>query len=105
MPDQVNQQTASGIEVTPVSYPNGASFDTTSGDSFPITINPTENIEEVLLSIVGTEVDLELSTIGGDTVTVPIDSKSAVDSYSATSIEIKNPSDSTQRIAGSWAGE
>lgn len=86
-------------------YDRGASFDTGAGDSYPINIAPSETVEQVLLSIVGGEVDVELTTTDGDVVTIPVDAKATIDSYSCDSVDIKDPSGSAPRVAGGWAGE
>ncbi|GAB3315239.1 hypothetical protein [Haloplanus salinarum] len=83
-------------------YDRGGDFDTST---YPITIDPAETIQQVLLSIVNTEVDVEITTEDGDVVTIPVDSKSTIDSYSADEVAIQNPTDATQRVAGGWAGE
>jgi len=86
-------------------YERGGSFDTDDGDSYPIEIDPAETVEQVLLSIVGGEVDVELTTEDGDTVTLPVDSKSSIDSYSCESVSILDSTGAAPRIAGGWAGE
>jgi hypothetical protein len=85
-------------------YDRGGDFDTGAGDSFPVTIDPDENVQQVLLSIVGGEVDVEITTTEGDTVTIPVDAKATIDSYSAQSVSIK-AGGSAPRVAGGWAGE
>jgi hypothetical protein len=83
-------------------YDRGADFDRST---YPITLDPDETIQQVLLSIVLTEVDVEVTTTDGDVVTIPVDSKTVLDSYSAEKVVIKNPDDATARTAGGWAGE
>jgi len=83
-------------------YDRGDDFD---GTAYPYTLDPEETIQQVLLSIVKTEVDIEITTTDGDIVTIPVNSKSSIDSYSADKVEIKNPNDATKRVAGGWAGE
>ena len=86
-------------------YDRGADFDTGAGDSYPITIDPVETVQHVLLSIVDGEVDVEVTTTDGDVVTIPVDTRSTVDSYSAEQVVISDPSGSAPRVAGGWAGE
>lgn len=83
-------------------YDRGDEFDTST---YPITLDPDETIQQVLLSIVNTEVDVEITTIDGNVVTVPFDTRSTITSYSAEKVVIKNPADATARTAGGWAGE
>jgi hypothetical protein len=83
-------------------YENGASFDSAS---YPITFDPQETIREILLSSVPTAVDVEITTISGDVITLPVDTKSSIDSFETDSFEIKNPTDGTKATAGAWAGE
>jgi len=85
-------------------YDRGADFDTASGDSYPITIDPDETIQHVLLSIVGGEVEVEGTTTDGETVTIPVDGKATIDSYSFESVTIRDGG-TTPRVAGGWAGE
>lgn len=84
------------------SYPRGASFDTST---YPVTISPGETIQQLLLSIVGAEIAVEVTTTDGDVITLPVDSKTVLDSYDMDSITIKDPNNNTARVAGSWAGE
>ncbi|MFB6255259.1 MAG: hypothetical protein ABEH58_00790 [Haloplanus sp.] len=86
-------------------YDRGADFSASSASGYPIDLNPDETIQQVLLSIVKTEVDVEITTVDGNVVTIPVDTKSVIDSYSAESVSIKNPNDATKRVAGGWAGE
>lgn len=83
-------------------FDRGESFD---GSSYPYTFDPAETIQQILLSVVNTEVDVEITTTEGDVVTIPVNSKSTIDSYSAESVSIQNPDDATARTAGAWAGE
>jgi hypothetical protein len=85
-------------------YDRGGEFDTGAGDSYPITIDPDETVQHVLLSIVEGEVDVEVTTTDGDAVTIPVDAKATIDSYSAEKVVIKD-SGTTPRCAGGWAGE
>jgi hypothetical protein len=83
-------------------YDRGADFDTSA---FPIDLTPAETIEQVLLSIVEAEVEVELTTTDGATVTLPVDGKATIDSYSADEVHIRDPNNNTPRVAGGWAGE
>jgi hypothetical protein len=83
-------------------YDRGADFDTST---YPITLDPDETIQQVLLSIVNTEVDVEITTTDGDVVTIPVDTKTTLDSYEAEKVVVKDPVDATKRTAGGWAGE
>jgi hypothetical protein len=85
-------------------YDRGGEFDTGAGDSYPITIDPAETVQHVLLSIVEGEIDVEINTTDGDVVTIPVDGKSTIDSYSAESVTIRDGG-TTPRVAGGWAGE
>jgi hypothetical protein len=85
-------------------YERGDDFDTGAGDSYPIELNPAETIEHVLLSIVGGEVAVEGTTTDGATITIPVDGKATIDSYSFESVTIKDGG-TTPRVAGGWAGE
>jgi len=86
-------------------YDRGGDFDTGDADTFPISINPEERVEQVLLPIVEGEVDVELTTVDGDVVTLPVAKEAAIDSYSCNSVQITDPSGSAPRVAGGWAGE
>jgi hypothetical protein len=85
-------------------YDRGDDFDTGGGDSFPVEISPAETVQHLLLSIVGGEVDVELTTTEGDVVTLPVDGPATIDSYSAESVSIIDGG-TTPRVAGGWAGE
>jgi hypothetical protein len=85
-------------------YERGDSFDTADSASYPITIDPAETIQHVLLSIVGGEVDVEVTTTDGDVVTIPVDGKATIDSFSAEKVVIRDGG-TTPRVAGGWAGE
>jgi len=85
-------------------YDRGGDFDTGGADSYPVEINPAETVQQLLLSIVGGEVEVEIVTTEGDAVTVPVDSKATIDSYSADSVTIRDGG-TTPRVAGGWAGE
>jgi hypothetical protein len=84
------------------SYPRGASFDTST---YPVTISPGETIQQLLLSIVGAEIAVEVTTTDGDVITLPVNSSAVIDSYDVESIQIQDPNNSGARVAGSWAGE
>lgn len=86
-------------------YDRGDDFDTGAGDAYPVELNPDETIQHVLLSIVEGEVDVEVTTTDGDVVTIPVDSKSTIDSYSADSVTISDPNGNAPRLAGGWGGE
>lgn len=86
-------------------YDRGESFDTGGSDSFPLEFSPDEDIEQVLLSIVGDEVNVELTTVDGNIVNIPVDGKATIDSYTANSVTITDTNGTTPRIAGGWAGE
>ncbi|AUV82069.1 hypothetical protein C2R22_10755 [Salinigranum rubrum] len=84
-------------------YDRGDDFDTAS-DGYPVDLSPDETIQHLLLSIVEGEIDVELTTTDGDVVTIPVDGKASIDSYSVESVSISDPG-SAPRIAGGWAGE
>jgi len=86
-------------------YDRGGDFDTADGDSYPINIDPDETVQHVLLSIVEGEVDIEVTTTDGDVVTIPVDGKATIDSYSAESVKVTDSSGQQPRVAGGWAGE
>jgi hypothetical protein len=86
-------------------YDRGGEFDTGGSDSYPVEIDPAETVQHVLLSIVEGEVDVEIETTDGDVVTIPVDGKATIDSYSAESVTITDASGSAARVAGGWAGE
>lgn len=88
--------------VTTDRYPNGDAFD---ASTFPIDISPSETIYELQLSIVGAEVEVELSTTGGDTVPIPVAQPAVLNGHSCDSVQIKDPNNNTPRVAGGWAGE
>lgn len=84
-------------------YDRGGEFDTET-DGYPVNLSPAETIQHLLLSIVEGEVNVELTTVDGDIVTIPVDGKSTIDSYSVESVSISDPG-TAPRIAGGWAGE
>jgi hypothetical protein len=86
-------------------YDRGDDFDTGGSDSFPIELNPDETIQHVLLSIVEGEVAVEGTTTDGDVVTIPVDTRNTIDSYSFESVTISDTSGSAPRIGGAWSGE
>jgi hypothetical protein len=83
-------------------YERGDQFDSSS---YPITLDPAETIQHVLLSVVNAEVAVEITTTDGDVVTLPIDTRSSIDSYTAEKVVIRDPNNSGARTAGGWAGE
>jgi hypothetical protein len=83
-------------------YDRGDNFDTTN---YPVTINPDETVQHVLLSIVDAEVAVKVTTTDGDVVTIPVDGKATIDSFSAEQVEIQDPNNNGARVAGGWAGE
>lgn len=83
-------------------YTAGGDFDTST---YPLTINPTENIKELLISIIGAELNVTFTTTTGVVVTVPVDSPTTITQYECDQIEITDPGGTGARIAGSWAGE
>jgi len=105
MATKTNQKAIRETKSKTAGYPNGGSFDTSAASSYPIDINPAETIQHILLPIVNTGVDLELTTTGGDVLTIPVETKSSIDSYAVDRAVIKNPTDATKRVAGGWAGE
>jgi hypothetical protein len=84
------------------SYPRGDDFDTTS---YPVEIAPEETIQQLLLSIVGGEIAVDVTTTDGDVITLPVDGKATIDSYDMDEITINDPNGATPRVAGGWAGE
>lgn len=86
-------------------YDRGDEFDTGAGDTFPVSFSPAETIQQVLLSIVDSEVTVELTTTDGDVVAIPVDGKATIDSYSCESVEIQDTQGTAPRVAGGWAGE
>ena len=83
-------------------YQRGDSFDTSI---FPIDVAPPETVEQVLLSVVAAEVAVEITTVDGDIVTIPVDAKATIDSFSADEVHIRDPNNNMPRVAGGWAGE
>lgn len=84
------------------SYPRGDGFDTST---YPVNIAPDETIQQLLLSIVGGEIAVEITTTDGDVVTLPVNGKSTIDSYDMQEITIQDPNGTTPRVAGGWAGQ
>jgi len=84
------------------SFRNGEDFDTTT---YPLTIDPVPTVQQILLSIVEGEIELDVTTTDGDVVTIPVDSKSVIDSYFVEEFTLRDPSGTTPRVAGGWAGE
>jgi hypothetical protein len=70
-----------------------------------VNISPSETIQQLLLSIVGGEIAVEITTTDGDVITLPIDSSAVIDSYDIQSLSINDPNNNGPRVAGSWAGE
>jgi hypothetical protein len=101
----VRREVEVAATVSSNTYPAGADFDTGASDTYPVELTNDGRIEEVLLSIVESEVDVELETADGDTVTVPVDDSASIDSYSCTSVTIRDPIGNGPRVAGGWAGE
>jgi len=82
---------------------NGAAFDDSGG--FPVTVDPTETIQELLFHVVGAEVSVEITTSAGDTFTIPVDGPAVFNRWEIDSIVISDPNGNTPRCEGSWAGE
>lgn len=85
-------------------YDSGGSFDTGASDGYPVEIDPAETIQQVLLPIVDGEVEVEVTTTDGSTVTLPVNGKATIDSFSAEKVVIRDGG-TTPRVAGGWAGE
>lgn len=100
----VRREVEVAATVSSNTYPVGDSFDTGAGDNYPLSFSNDGTIEELLFSIVKGEVLVEISTVDGDTVKIPIDDKATIDSFSAESVSISDPG-TAPRIAGGWAGE
>lgn len=86
-------------------YPEGDSFDTGSGDSFPIDFDPAAVVKTINLTIVEGEVEIEVTTSANETVTLPVDSKTSLTDYVIDSFKISDPNGTAPRVAGGWAGE
>jgi len=83
-------------------YDRGDDFDTSS---YPVTLDPPEQIKELLLPIVQAEILVEITTVDGDIVEIPVDGKSTIDSYLADKVVLRDPKNNGTRVAGGWAGE
>jgi hypothetical protein len=83
-------------------YERGDDFDSTT---YPINVDPEETIHEIFLSIVNTEVDVEITTTEGDVVTLPVAGESVINSFTIDSFTIDNPNSAGERTAGGWAGD
>jgi len=100
----VRREVEVAATVSSNTYPAGADFDTADGDTYPIELTNDGRIEEILLSIVEGEVDVEIETADGDTVVIPVTQSASIESYSCNSVTIRDGG-TTPRVAGGWAGE
>lgn len=85
-------------------YPNGNARDE-DGSAFSYTENPSETIKEFGFTIIGAEIDVEVTTVGGDTFTFPLDAVATFDRWDVDKLVLKDPNNNTPRVAFWWAGE
>jgi hypothetical protein len=83
-------------------YTRGDDFDTST---YPFTISPQETIQELLISILAAEIEIELTTTDGDIITIPVSGPSTIDTYKIDSVTFNDPQNNVARVAGAWAGE
>ncbi len=86
-------------------FTRGAGFDTNDSASFPISVSPSATVTEILLPVVGAELQLSITTTAGDVVSIPLTGPSVIDTWRVDSFEITDPNNSGARVAGAWAGE
>jgi len=113
MPSEQFSQAVRGSNATPVSVSNRGSLDTNDypegggfkSSSYPITVNPSEVVKEIVLTVVDTSVDIEITTTSGTTFTLPVEAPASFEKWDIDEIRFLNPDDASQTVAGAWAGE
>jgi len=85
-------------------YASGDAADE-DGSAFPYVINPAEVIKEFGLQSVGDEIDMIVTTTGGDTFTVSVSTPSVYNRWDIDSVELADPNGTNARVVWWWAGE
>lgn len=85
-------------------YPSGDALNV-NGSAYPYTLDPSETIEELLIHNVGATIDAEITTTGGSTFTIPIDSPAVFNRWAVDKVVFRDPNGSSAQLSASWAGE
>lgn len=86
------------------SYPQGDAL-VVDGSAYPYTLDPAEQIQELLIHSVGAEIDAEITTTGGSTFTIPVDGPAVFNRWEIDSVTFSDPNGTSAQLAASWAGE
>lgn len=84
--------------------PEGDSMDV-GGTGYPYTFDPAATIEELIIHVVGAEIDATITTSSGDVFTIPVDGPATFNRWQIDSVEFSDPSGTQARLAASWAGD
>jgi hypothetical protein len=84
-------------------YPQGGDFNK-DGSAYPYTLNPAETIQELILTKIG-DIELTVTTSGGDTIVVDVDSAAVFNRWEIASVQFSDPNATSAQLAASWAGE
>jgi hypothetical protein len=83
-------------------YDRGAGFDGQAGD---IALNPATLIQELVITILDAEVELEITTASGDVIPLRVAAPATFDKWEIDSLSINDPKGTNARVAGGWAGD
>ncbi|WP_336359052.1 hypothetical protein [Haloarcula sp. CGMCC 1.6347] len=85
-------------------YDNGSGFEH-DGTNYPYSENPAETIHELILTEAG-DIDMEITTVGGDTFTVRLSGSTGVfNRWNIDEVTFKDPRGTAAPVFGGWAGE
>lgn len=100
--EQGRSQPAASAYDARQTFPNGGAFDSSGG--YPVTINPSQDIVEVILTQSG-GVEMYIETVGGDSFQFPLNGTvGAFNRWKASKIEFRDPDGTGDSISGAWAG-
>lgn len=99
-------QTAATGTIETDNYDAGGAIRVRSAD-YPATVNPAAVIQELIITDVGTEIVVDIDTVGGNSITdVELNGRLlTMDKLSIDSITFRDPSGTGDAVDGLWVGE
>jgi hypothetical protein len=89
---------------TQTTYPNGGVVNE-DGSAYPYTLDPSETIEELIIQDVDPDVDVVITTTGGDTFTLPVSERGVFNRWQIETVEFKDPTGTAASVGAVWGGE
>ncbi len=84
-------------------YDIGNSFDVTT---YPLSINPSETIQEFIVIQTGDDIEATITTNGGSVFTIPlVGSSAAFNHWNIDSVELQDPNGTGQRSIVAFAAD